>query len=136
MSTLFELAGGRAGVARIIDAFYDRIEADPELRPIFPADLGSGREKQKLFFEQWLGGEPRYSERHGHPRLRRRHFPFVISEAAAHRWLGHMRAALLTCEVAPPVVDAILERLEPLALHMVNEGQDVPREPLNDLISL
>ena len=136
MSTLFELVGGRQGVARIVDAFYDRIEADAELRPIFPPNLGPGREKQKLFLEQWLGGEPRYSERYGHPRLRRRHFPFVIGEAAARRWLGHMRAAMLGCELDPRVVDAVLERLEPLALHMVNEGQDVPREPLNDLISL
>ena len=31
------------------------------------------------------GGEPRYSDRFGHPRLRMRHFPFVIDERAAGR---------------------------------------------------
>ena len=82
-ATLFERIGGRAVVERIVADFYDRVERDPELRPIFPEDLSSGREKQTLFLEQWLGGEPRYSERWGHPRLRIRHFPFVITERDA-----------------------------------------------------
>ena len=44
-----------------------------------------GREKQRLFLSQWLGGPGAYSERWGHPRLRIRHFPFVITRRAAGR---------------------------------------------------
>lgn len=132
-STLFERVGGRAGVERIVDAFYDRVEQDAELRPLFGADTQSGRAKQKLFFEQWLGGEPRYSERYGHPRLRMRHFPFVIDERAVGRWLRHMGEALLACEVAREDVTIIMERLGPLARHMMNVGEDVPRQPLGDV---
>jgi hemoglobin len=130
---LFDRVGGRDGVSRLIDAFYDRVEADPELRPLFPPDMGPGREKQKWFFEQWLGGEPLYSQRFGHPRLRMRHFPIVIDERAAGRWLRHFGEALRACHIAAEDIEEIMAGLGPLAQHMVNANQDVPREPLGEL---
>jgi hemoglobin len=131
--SLFERVGGREGVARLIDTFYDYVEADPDLRPLFPADMHPGREKQKWFFEQWMGGEPLYSERFGHPRLRRRHFPFVIDRRAAGRWLRHFNQALQDCGVARADIDEIMAGLGPLAHHMINADEDVPREPLGDV---
>jgi hemoglobin len=119
-ATPFERLGGRDAVARVIEAFYDRIEGDPELRAIFPNDLEEGREKQRLFFEQWLGGEPRYSDRYGHPMMRRRHLPHAITARAADRWIAHFTAALEECAVPPDLRETILERLRPLARHMVN----------------
>ena len=130
--TLFTRLGGREGVRRLVAEFYRRVEADPGLRPVYPEDLAPGREKLTLFFEQWLGGETAYSDRYGHPRLRMRHFPFVISQAHAGLWLRHMRDAMVQCDVAEDDTRAIFERLKPLAHHMVNEGQDVPRDPLGD----
>jgi hemoglobin len=131
--SLFERIGGRATVERIVDDFYARIEADPDMRPLFPADMGPGREKQKLFMEQWLGGEPRYSESFGHPRLRRRHFPFAIEERHAGRWLHHMTSAMRAAGVSDSDIAEILAGLGPLAHHMVNAGEDVPREPMGDV---
>lgn len=130
--TPFEGVGGREGVEAIVEAFYDAVAADAPLRALYPDDLGPSREKLALFFEQWLGGEPRYSERYGHPRLRRRHFPFVIAEHHARLWLTHMRAALESRELGAEEFDAIWSRLEPLAHHMVNAHEDVPRDPLPD----
>lgn len=130
--SLFARMGGRKGVAHIVEAFYARVERDELLRPLFPDDLGPGREKQKLFIEQWLGGEAEYSERFGHPRLRRRHFPFVIDRRAAGRWVHHFGAALRECGVADADVATILAVLAPLAQHMVNADDDVPRTPLDD----
>ena len=127
---LFERIGGRPTVERIVEDFYDRVETDELLRPIFPADLAEGRAKQALFLEQWLGGEPRYSERYGHPRLRRRHFPFVIDERAVGRWLKHMGDALRAAGVEEPEFAEIMAGLGPLAKHMANASDDVPREPL------
>lgn len=131
--TLFDRLGGREGVGILIDRFYDLVEADPELRPLFPEDMRAGREKQKWFFEQWFGGEFLYSQRFGHPRLRRRHFPFVIDQKAAGRWLRHFNQALQDCGVARPDVEEIMAGLGPLAHHMVNSDEDVPREPLGDV---
>ena len=119
-ATPFARLGGRAAVARLVDAFYDRVEADPELRAVFPADLGPGRERQKLFLEQWLGGEPRYERAYGPPALRRRHLPFAITEAAAERWLAHFAAALDECAVEPDLAAEVLAALRPVALRMVN----------------
>ncbi len=131
-NSLFERIGGREAVAAVIDHFYDAVAEDAPLRALYPQDLGPSREKLKLFFEQWLGGEARYSERYGHPRLRRRHFPFVIAEHHAESWLGHMRAALTAQGIDAADFDAVWGRLEPLARHMVNAHEDVPREPLPD----
>ena len=121
--TPFARLGGRDAIARLVEAFYDRIEADPELRPVFPADLGPGREKQKAFLEQWLGGEPRYERAHGPPALRRRHLPFAITERAAERWLAHFAAALAACEAEPDLAAEILAALRPVALRIVNTSE-------------
>jgi hemoglobin len=131
-TTLLERIGGRATVEHLVSEFYERVERDPDLRPLFPAELGPGLEKQALFLEQWLGGEPRYSERYGHPRLRRRHFPFVIDAHAAGRWLHHMAEALVAAGIAESERAEILRGLGPLAHHMTNAGEDVPRTPLAD----
>ena len=130
---LLERIGGRAVIERIVREFYDRVEADADLRAIFPADLASGREKQALFLEQWLGGEPRYSARYGHPRLRMRHFPFVIDERAAGRWLRHMGEAFRAAGVGEDEIAEVFADLGPLAQQMVNANDPVPRAPLGDV---
>jgi hemoglobin len=131
-TSLLERAGGAEAIDRIVEAFYIRIESDSHMRPIYPEDLGPGKENLKLFLVQWLGGPQTYSERYGHPRLRIRHFPFVIDELAAGRWLRYMREAWLEEGVAAEVVAIVFERFGPLAHHMVNAGEDVPRQPLKD----
>lgn len=130
---LFERVGGREVVERVTREFYDRVYEDPLLRPMFPDDREAGLLKQAEFLEQWLGGAPRYSEKYGHPRLRRRHFPFVIDERGAGRWLRHMTEALRVCGVGEQEIQEILVGLGPLARHMVNAHEDLPREPLGDV---
>ena len=122
---LLDLAGGRPGVEAIVEAFYGLVASDAPLRAIYPDDLEPGKEKLKLYFEQWLGGEPRYSALYGHPRLRMRHFPFAIDERAAGRWLRHMRHAMQTNGVPPEAERIIFEKLGPLARHMVNFSSEV-----------
>ncbi|MCY3656955.1 MAG: globin [Chloroflexi bacterium] len=118
--TPFERLGGRAALHRIIDDFYARIDADRELRPIFPDDLVPGRERQKLFLEQWLGGEPLYERAHGPPMMRRRHLPFVITVPAAERWLKHFGAALASDGTEERLATEIMTALRPVAMRMVN----------------
>jgi len=129
---LLERVGGREVIERVVDAFYEKVAADPELRSVFPEDLGPGREKQKLFLEQWLGGEPRYSQQYGHPRLRRRHFPFEITERGAGRWLRHMIESFREQGVGEQEIAELVAVFGPMAKHMVNADQDVPRDPIGD----
>mgnify|MGYP006273481725 CR=1 FL=1 len=51
---LLERIGGREAIERIVTAFYALVEADPELRPLFPEDLAEGREKQAMFPRIWV----------------------------------------------------------------------------------
>ena len=118
--TPFERLGGREVLHRIIDDFYARIDADAELRPIFPDDLVPGRERQKLFLEQWLGGEPLYERAHGAAMMRRRHLPFAITVPAAERWLVHFEGALMADGTDEALATEIMTALRPVAMRMVN----------------
>lgn len=129
---LWARIGGREGLERVVDEFYARVEADPYLRPMFPEDMAPGRLKQAEFLEQWVGGEARYSMKYGHPRLRMRHFPFVIDQRAAGLWLRYMGEGLRAAGVGEREIAEILNGLGPLARHMINVDDDVPREPLGD----
>src|SRR5207249_8925092 len=39
----------------LVDAFYRRVESDPQLRPLFPPSLDEGRDKPVLFPIQLFG---------------------------------------------------------------------------------
>ena len=107
-------------VEKVVDRFYDRIDDDLELRPIFPASMAVGRARQKLFLEEWLGGEPRYTTDVGPWQLRRRHAPFRVTEEGASRWIGHMEGALLDCGASAELASQIASCLRPVAFRMVN----------------
>lgn len=87
--------GGEEFFTRLVAGFYARVAEDPLLRPMYPeADLGPAERRLRLFLMQYWGGPKTYSQERGHPRLRMRHAPFPVDEAAKLAWLTHMRAAL------------------------------------------
>lgn len=89
--------GGAAFFEALVHHFYEGVASDPVLRAMYPEDdLGPAERRLRMFLTQYWGGPTTYSEERGHPRLRMRHNPFVIDEAARDRWLDHMRAALDT----------------------------------------
>ena len=95
--SFYDEIGGLETFERIVDRFYDGVETDEVLRPMYPeADLadGSARRRFMLFLVQYWGGPGTYSEERGHPRLRMRHAPFTVDEKAQEHWLRHFRAAL------------------------------------------
>ena len=95
--SLYETIGGDAGVRALVDSFYDYMDNLPEVRVIremHPADLTSSREKLYLFLCGWTGGPQLYVQKHGHPRLRRRHLPFPVDESARDQWMLCMQRAL------------------------------------------
>ena len=101
LKTLYDRAGGTPFFEALVGRFYDGVETDPELRPIYPEpDLAGARRRLTLFLIQYWGGPTTYDQERGHPRLRMRHAPFAIGPVARDRWLVHMRAAMV--ELAPP----------------------------------
>lgn len=125
---LFEDLGGRENIDKVVDRFYDLIDQDPELRPIFPKSMEQGRARQKLFLEEWLGGEPRYTTDIGPWQLRRRHAPFRVTETGAIRWVGHMELALLDCGASKELAAEIASFLRPVAFRMVNSLDSSPHD--------
>ena len=117
----WEQVGGRDTFEKLVRAFYDGIEGDEVLLPMYPADdLEGAIQRLTGFLEQYWGGPGTYSEERGHPRLRMRHQPFKVNPDARDRWLLHMRAALDSLAL-PPLQDATLWAYLDRAAHaMVN----------------
>jgi hypothetical protein len=43
-SSLYDRVGGQAYFVALVDRFHEHVERDPVLRPLYPADLGPGKE--------------------------------------------------------------------------------------------
>jgi len=64
--TLVEWAGGPDAFRRLIDAFYDRVEHDDLLSPLFPGGVSEDhRAHVTLWWVEVMGGEPGYTEERG-----------------------------------------------------------------------
>ncbi|MBD1373786.1 globin [Hazenella sp. IB182357] len=122
--TVYEAIGGEQKVRELVEAFYPRVQAHPDLKDLFPADIIPVMEKQYLFLTQFLGGPALYSEQHGHPMLRARHIPFPITPTRANAWLQCMEAALDEVNITGLARDHIWNRLVMTAHHMVNQPED------------
>jgi hemoglobin len=100
---------GEDGFARLVRAFYAQVPSDPILGAMYPAhDLAGAEQRLRDFLIGRFGGPPRYIEERGHPRLRMRHMPFKLDEAARDRWVALMNRAL--DEVTLPVDVTLLLR--------------------------
>lgn len=118
---MFQQVGGHATFDRLVRKFYEGIETDPVLRPMYPDDDMEGAVwRLTAFLEQYWGGPTTYSDQRGHPRLRARHMPFHVNPDARDRWLTHMRASLDALALPPLHEAAIWEHLERAAYAMVN----------------
>ena len=122
----FDVIGGQPAVDRIIDAFYDRMDALPEargIRALHPQDLAATRAILKKYLAQWLGGPQAYSAERGHPMLRARHLHVGIGIAERDAWMLCMRHALEEVVADAAVREWLLEKLAPVADWMRNRPE-------------
>lgn len=119
-ATLFERVGGEAYFRALVERFYEGVEQDPVLRPLYPDDLEPGKAHLTGFLVQYWGGPTTYSEERGHPRLRMRHAPFSIGVAERDAWLGHMVSAVRRGDAGEREQAALIEYFEMAANHLVN----------------
>lgn len=103
---MYERVGGEKFFTALVDRFYEGVETDPVLRPLYPDDLGESRRHLALFLMQYWGGPRTYDEERGHPRLRMRHAPFRIGLAERDAWLRHMLGALDAAKLEAGTLDA------------------------------
>jgi len=122
-TTIYEVIGGEEGVRTLVDRFYDLMDTLPEaseIRAMHPADLTESRQKLFEFLSGWFGGPGLYMERRGHPRLRMRHLPFPVDDAAAHQWMLCMRGALDGFDLDPVLRERLDAAFANTASHMRN----------------
>ena len=112
---------GEEGFARLVRAFYAQVPADDILGSMYPAhDLAGAEERLRDFLIGRFGGPPRYIEQRGHPRLRMRHMPFVINQAARDRWVQLMDRAFDEAGLDPEAAAVLREFLHGMATFMMN----------------
>lgn len=119
--SIYEFVGGEPVFREMVDRFYDKIEADAELRAMFPEDLAPGREWQALFLIQYFGGPVDYMTQRGHPRLRMRHAPYPIDARARDKWLQYMLEAVDEVGIQEPARSVMREYFERASQAMVNQ---------------
>ena len=121
--SVFEIVGAQFFVD-LVDAFYDGVEIDPVLIPLYPegAETSGARHRLALFFIQYWGGPDTYMEERGHPRLRMRHAPYVIADRERDHWLMHMATAIENTIISVSETDRERVTME-LANYMVNAAE-------------
>ncbi|MBL4844118.1 MAG: globin [Planctomycetes bacterium] len=115
---------GEQGFTALVSAFYAQVPTDPILGPMYPdQDWAGAEERLRDFLVYRFGGPARYIEQRGHPRLRGRHMPFVIDQAARDRWVLLMDTALeQTSEIPPEVRRRLGEFLADVASFLINRA--------------
>lgn len=109
---LYEKVGGAPGVEALVEAFYVRVLADPELAPFFhDVSLERLHRMQADFFSRALGGPVVYSGRplahvhHGRG-ITRHHFALFV---------GHLLETLKDCGCDQAETDEVIAHINTYA---------------------
>ena len=138
MATLYEHAGGEAGLHRLEEAFYSSVLADPLLQPLF----GTGRPEHvahlTAFTAESFGGPDRFSRELGFAHLIAVHRGLKISEEQRQRFVELYMAALDTAGMPTDQAfrDAVREHVEfgsRVALQNSNATTDDELHPLREV---
>lgn len=124
---MFERIGGFEVIDKLVDDFYHIMSTDPKAAECFAThkgrDIRIAAEKLKFFLSGWTGGPQLYLEKYGHPRLRARHFPFVIGTQEGEQWLYCMRKALANSSIDPGVQEELMSAFTHIAKMVKNKEE-------------
>lgn len=114
-------AVGHDGFERLIAAFYKQIPGDDILGPMYKGrDLAGAKQRLRDFLIYRFGGPQKYIEERGHPRLRMRHAPFTINQAARERWMQLMRNAMTEVKLPSEAAEVLANFFDSTATAMIN----------------
>jgi hemoglobin len=113
---------GEDGFKRLVAAFYRQVYDDDILGPMYPKDEREGAEQRlRDFLIYRFGGPQRYIEQRGHPRLRARHMPFRINQAARDRWMHLMDQAFKAAALPIEAEQFLRTFFEQMSTFMINQ---------------
>jgi hemoglobin len=91
---------------------------------MYPArDLEGAEQRLRDFLIYRFGGPQSYIEQRGHPRLRARHFPFSINQAARDRWMQLMSNALAEAALPVEAEQVLRNFLDGMSTFMINRAE-------------
>jgi len=119
---------GGEGIGKLVASFYAGVKTDSILGPLYQKamqergepDLQGAEDRLREYLIGRFGGPPTYVEKYGHPRLRARHFPFVIDQNGRDRWMQIMEKALNERGFPQSVHDEMKRFFTQLSQHMIN----------------
>jgi hemoglobin len=113
---------GEEGFTRIVAGFYRQVYEDDILGPMYPQNDREGSEQRlRDFLIYRFGGSSRYIEQRGHPRLRMRHIPFHVNQAARDRWMQLMGKAITDAALPSDAEQFLRDFLEKMSTFMINQ---------------
>lgn len=107
--TPFQLLG-EDGIRQLTSAFYDVMEADPELRALramHAQDLEPMKHKLAQYLIGWMGGPPLYDAEHGTVCLTDPHEPYHIGPQERDDWLACMDKALAQTSASDELIEML-----------------------------
>ena len=115
-STLYDWAGGESAFVRLINAFYDRVEADDLLAPLFPGGVSEEhRDHVVAWWSEVFGGPERYTrELGGYEQMLAKHRDLAITSEQRFRFASLMSLAADDAELPgdPEFRSALVAYLE------------------------
>ncbi len=116
MTTLYEAIGGDESIASAVEIFYERVLADPLLRPFFTkTPLSRLKAHQQAFLAQALGGPVAYTGLS----MREAHQGRDIADAHFDRIARHLADTLASLGAPEELVAKIIAGIEPLRTEIV-----------------
>jgi hemoglobin len=133
--TLYEWAGGRDAIKRLIGCFYDRVEQDDLISRLFPGGVSAAhRDHVTTWWSEVFGGPDDYT-RHlgGYPAMLARHLNLHITADQRFRFASLMSLAADDAELPsdPEFRAALVSYLEwgtRIAMHNSHPGADVVQQ--------
>jgi hemoglobin len=121
-TSIFPLIG-EEGFTRLTAAFYRQVPGDDILSAMYPKDDIAGAEQRlRDFLIYRFGGPEKYIVERGHPRLRARHLPFIIDQAARDRWMQLMDKAFAEAALPPEAEQLLRSFFGQMSTFMINKG--------------
>jgi len=124
LPTHYQRIGGAEKVRELVHRFYQIMDELPEsygLRKMHAEDLQSSEDKLFKFLSGWMGGPQLFIQEYGHPVLRHRHMPFVISKSERDQWLLCMDKALQEVVDDEALRQELITAFANVADHMRNQ---------------
>ena len=120
----YELLGGEATVAAIVDHFYDLMEQDPayaDLRALHAPDLSPMRGALKGFLSGWMGGPRGWFEQNPGKCIVSAHTQVNVTNNTVKQWVSAMSCAVKNANVDDELAGKLIDTFIGMATSMARD---------------